>query len=439
MDALPGFRIVSTEALGPFSWRWPEDVEHFERGWLALVNLNGAELQVRHGIGRRNVFGASRPHSVTWVNNEPTVEGVGADDYDQSGALLSLIKVTKKQLRPHEPVPEGYSQFHVVVMAEAVSGPYSPRSRAVKIREDDVDAWAHHAILRAWAWGRLTQAAVRRERSALPSQSASGPAPAVGVDGATRDRQAAVVEALLAYAASKPKPEPGVAVNFTPLPEANEFVRDNAFAFLCGVIFDQGVPAERAWRAPYELLQRLGHLAPEKMANALPALATAISTEPKLHRYVEKMPRWIAAAAGRVMTHYGGDARRIWSDEPSADELQRRFDAFSGIGQKKAAMAVEILERDMGIPIRALERSDIAYDVHIRRVFLRARLADRDDRDHMIARARELYPQRPGALDMPAWLIGRKWCHPGAPTCERCPLTMVCPKDIERAAHVTSG
>jgi len=102
-------------------------------------------------------------------------------------------------------------------------------------------------------------------------------------------------------------------------------------------------------------------------------------------------------------------------------------------------MAVEILERDIGVPIRALERSDIAYDVHIRRVFLRTRLAERDDRDHMIARARELYPQRPGALDLPAWLIGRKWCRPGAPTCERCPLTMVCPKDIERAAHVTSG
>ena len=86
-----------------------------------------------------------------------------------------------------------------------------------------------------------------------------------------------------------------------------------------------------------------------------------------------------------------------------------------------------------------MERSDIAYDVHIRRVFLRARLADSDDRDHMIARARELHPQRPGALDLPAWLIGRKWCRPGVPRCETCPLTMVCPKDIERAAHVISG
>jgi hypothetical protein len=57
----------------------------------------------------------------------------------------------------------------------------------------------------------------------------------------------------------------------------------------------------------------------------------------------------------------------------------------------------------------------------------------------MIAVARELHPARPGALDNPSWLVGRGWCHPGMPDCAPCPLTRVCPKDIERAAHVTSG
>lgn len=122
---------------------------------------------------------------------------------------------------------------------------------------------------------------------------------------------------------------------------------------------------------------------------------------PKLHRYVNKMPRWVVLAARRVVEVYGGDASAIWSDNPSADILQKRFDDFLGIAQKKAAMAVEILERDLGVPVRNLERSDIAYDVHIRRVFLRTRLAERDDRDHMIAVARQLHPARPGALDLP--------------------------------------
>ena len=76
--------------------------------------------------------------------------------------------------------------------------------------------------------------------------------------------------------------------------------------------------------------------------------------------------------------------------------------------------------------------------VHAGDLFLRARLADRDDRDVMIEAARHLHPGRPGALDLPTWLVGRGWCHPGVPRCATCPLTQVCPKEIERAANVTS-
>src|SRR5713101_2237036 len=122
--------------------------------------------------------------------------------------------------------------------------------------------------------------------------------------------------------------------------------------------------------------------------------------------------------------------RRRWG--ASGPTGQRRFKSGagwrpSGIGQKKAAMAVEILERQLGVPVQRMEGSDIAYDIHTRRVFLRTRLADRDDREHMISVARRLNPTRPGALDMPTWLIGRGWCHPGVPNCEACPLTNVCP------------
>src|SRR5439155_12110026 len=46
--------------------------------------------------------------------------------------------------------------------------------------------------------------------------------------------------------------------------------------------------------------------------------------------------------------------------------------------------AVEILHRDLGVPIRDLTGTDIAYDVHVRRVFLRTRLVESDDLDHMV-------------------------------------------------------
>src|SRR5262249_26300086 len=147
--------------------------------------------------------------------------------------------------------------------------------------------------------------------------------------------------------------------------KANAMLRSDPFAFLLGVLFDQNVPAERAWIAPFILKERLGYLDPQTIAHAEDAVRDAVQQMPKLHRYINKMPRWIVRAAQRVVDHYGNDASAIWSDNPSADVLQQRFDDFLGISQKKAAMAVEILERDLGVHVRNLERSDIAYDVHI--------------------------------------------------------------------------
>jgi uncharacterized HhH-GPD family protein len=226
---------------------------------------------------------------------------------------------------------------------------------------------------------------------------------------------------------------------FTPNALANRFLVENPLAFLLAVIFDQGIVAERAWAAPYELAHRLGHLDPYRLADDLPGIAKAVATPPMLQRFVNTIPPWIASAAKRVVRDYGGDAARIWGDEPTADVLDRRLRAFDGIGQKKAAMAVEMLERDLKVPIKGLHGTDIAYDVHVRRVFLRTGLADRDDRDHMIAQGRLLNPSRPGAIDFPMWLVGRRWCRPGVPSCPECVLFSVCPRLVDRAEGVTGA
>jgi endonuclease III len=151
---------------------------------------------------------------------------------------------------------------------------------------------------------------------------------------------------------------------------------------------------------------------------------------------VEKVPVWISSAARRVLDDYNGDCANIWNDRPTAATLQRRLDAFAGIGQKKAAMAVEILERHLRVPLTRLDGSDVAYDVHIRRVFLRAGLVDLDDRRAIVNAARRLHPERPGALDNPAWHIGRRWCRPIDPHCGECILATVCPRHVQLAANV---
>jgi uncharacterized HhH-GPD family protein len=261
----------------------------------------------------------------------------------------------------------------------------------------------------------------------------------VDVLGDSPEQKAGIVEALLAFAANLKAEASGPTVEFTAIPEANALLRNDPFAFLVAVICDQGIPAERAWRAPWELQRRLGHLDPARIAAEPGAVREAIQTEPKLHRFVNTIPGWLVAAARRVLSRWDGDAGRVWAGSPDAGELQGRFEAFLGIGQKKAAMAVAILSRDLGVTVKRMDQNDVAYDIHLRRVFLRSHLAERDDRDQMIGVARALHPEQPSALDLPTWVIGRRYCDAGAPHCVPCPLTMVCAKDVEGAALAMSS
>lgn len=245
-----------------------------------------------------------------------------------------------------------------------------------------------------------------------------------------------IVEAMLTYSTALATESREYGISYTPEREANQFLINDPFAFLVGVIFDQGIPAERAWAAPYELSKRLGHLDPRRLAAHPDGIRDAIQARPKLHRFINNLPEWVVLAAEKVVREYGGDAANIWNDGPSARVLQRRLLEFKGIGQKKAAMAVELLEKDFEVQISNLEGSDVAFDVHIRRVFLRTGLGDFDHIDDIVSSARQHHPDRPGSLDGPAWQIGRRWCRPMNPTCSECVLESVCPKFLSRADQV---
>lgn len=210
-------------------------------------------------------------------------------------------------------------------------------------------------------------------------------------------------------------------------PVVQHLIESDPFAFLVAVLLDQGVPAERAWAAPETLRHRLGHLQPLRLQWDPAPIHAAFSERPMPHRFPRLAAGWVYQAARLVARRYRGDAARIWSDGPSAYELRQRLEEFPGIGQKKAAMAVEILASANGPDVRELSGSDVAYDVHVRRVFLRTGLANGDTVHEVVAAARELHPARPGALDLPAWLIGREWCRPRRPDCAACPISWACP------------
>lgn len=218
---------------------------------------------------------------------------------------------------------------------------------------------------------------------------------------------------------------------FTDIPEADALIKTDPNAFLLGVLFTQGIPAERAWAGPWWLRQRLGHLELGRIAECPDAVRRAVAAPPALHRFVQTLPGWIVSAAVRLAEEYDGDASRIWPAGTSAADVISRLESFAGIGRKKAVMATEILARHFGVALQGLESGSVAYDVHVRRVFLRSGLVERDTPAAIEEAARTACPDSPGTLDLPAWLIGRNWCRPRQPNCEECRLGRVCPRRVD--------
>jgi uncharacterized HhH-GPD family protein len=418
-------KIVEIRPIGEFDFRWPDADEHYEHGWEGTASDVDRTFTFRVGLASRIAYGRPRTRVVTWINGAVIAEGVAADDFDRSRALLSLVfGTTRKLIRSLSDVPPCYADFNLCDHASEIVAPYSRSGIAAKIRADDPEGWVRFAVARLAA-REMQPASVRRERTTRHHEIVQFPPSLVPVD------ETAIVAAMLAYGDATAT-EPTEAPVLTPETEANELVVSDPFAFLLGVLFDQNIAFERAWRAPLELKLRLGYLDPERIMQDPRAVAKAVQASPKLHRYVNNMPAWVVLAADRVLTEYGGDAARIWAGSPTARELRSRFSSFVGIGQKKSAMAVEILARDLKVPVTVMDGSDIAVDIHVRRVFSRSGLTDRDDVDEIVAAARRLHPSRPGALDLPIWRIGQGWCHPADPDCPSCPLSALCPQLCER-------
>lgn len=240
---------------------------------------------------------------------------------------------------------------------------------------------------------------------------------------------AAVAAALRAYAdelAAAGAVQVGGA--FTDNAEADALIKSDPLAFLIGVLFTQGVPAERAWAGPWLLRQRLGHLDPARLATERASVDAAFCSRPALHRFKHTVAGWVSDMAGRLLSCWGGDPCRIWEQGSTVAEVSERLASFPGIGRKKAAMAVELLTRHFGVELAGTEDGTVAYDVHVRRVFLRTGLATRDTPEAVTAAARTACPAAPGSLDLASWLVGRQWCRPRDPRCEECRLAAACPR-----------
>jgi uncharacterized HhH-GPD family protein len=132
---------------------------------------------------------------------------------------------------------------------------------------------------------------------------------------------------------------------------ADSFLEDDPLALLIGMVLDQQIPLEKAFRGPLVLRERLGApLTAEAVAHAdTDELVALFSTPPAIHRFPASMAKRVQEVCRHVLEEYDGDAARVWETAADGTELLARMKAMPGFGDQKAKIFVALLGKRLGV------------------------------------------------------------------------------------------
>jgi uncharacterized HhH-GPD family protein len=134
-------------------------------------------------------------------------------------------------------------------------------------------------------------------------------------------------------------------------PAADELLDRDPLALLIGMMLDQQVPMEKAFRGPYDVRERLGH---DLDAGAIAAmdperLTEIFSRRPAIHRFPGAMAKRAQALCALVAEKYNGDAEAIWREASDGKDALKRLSELPGFGKQKAQIFLALLGKQRGV------------------------------------------------------------------------------------------
>jgi uncharacterized HhH-GPD family protein len=134
-------------------------------------------------------------------------------------------------------------------------------------------------------------------------------------------------------------------------PEADALLSSSSLALLFGMLLDQQIPMEKAFRGPKDLADRMGVLDVRQVAEHDPEqFAALVAQRPAVHRFPGAMAKRLQTLARYLVDTYDGDVAAIWTvGEPDGTEVLRRLNALPGFGAQKARIFLALLGKQRGI------------------------------------------------------------------------------------------
>ncbi|MFF4040615.1 HhH-GPD-type base excision DNA repair protein [Streptomyces sp. NPDC001816] len=135
-------------------------------------------------------------------------------------------------------------------------------------------------------------------------------------------------------------------------PEADALLGRSPLAALTGMLLDQQVPMEWAFKGPATIARRMGaeDLDAHEIAVMDPeAFAALLSEKPAVHRYPGSMAKRIQQLCQYLVDHYDGDAELVWKGVADGKELLKRLQDLPGFGKQKAQIFLALLGKQLGV------------------------------------------------------------------------------------------
>jgi uncharacterized HhH-GPD family protein len=74
-------------------------------------------------------------------------------------------------------------------------------------------------------------------------------------------------------------------------------------------------------------------------------LEAAFREKPAVHRFPGNMARRVQELCATIVSEYGGDASRVWTEAKDSDDLRRRIGALPGFGEMKIKALGSVLAK----------------------------------------------------------------------------------------------
>jgi uncharacterized HhH-GPD family protein len=132
-------------------------------------------------------------------------------------------------------------------------------------------------------------------------------------------------------------------------PDADALLGADPLALLMGMLLDQQIPMEKAFRGPYDLKRRLGHDLDAADLAERADLDKVFATPPAIHRFPGSMAGRVQELARHLVAHHGGRAENVWEGVATGDELLARLKALPGFGEQKAKIFLALLGKQCGV------------------------------------------------------------------------------------------